>query len=564
MENTPRRSQSVDGFIPRSPQTRQIGFENRPRLNGPLQGVRVRRPGYYGPAAPTQDGLTGFTARSNTVNLPGDAPRQNLQLPQTQPPQPHHHISRVNFEPQSQAKPKGKLRDIHWKMLAKRTAMVFGVLVLLSGGWLGWKIFRDTGKVFGSSSDLLGFLSATSLKCEHTGRCNILLAGNSADDPGHDGANLTDSIMIVSLDLKNNTAFMISVPRDLYVSIPGNGAAKINEAYPDGQSQNFHQAGYAKGGMGLLEETVSQDFGIPISYYALIDYSALRDGVNAVGGVPVNIQSTDPRGLYDPSIDYKTHGPLVNLTNGWHNLNGEQALDLARARGDAYGSYGFAASDFAREQDQQKMMLALKNKIMSSSVLANPIKLGQLFDTLGNNVHTDLKTGNIRRLYDISKSTNTANIKTYALNDVTFSGQKDVNLLISYATPNGESALIPAAGIGNYSQIQLFMRQITSNNPITKEAANVVILNAGNTTGLASAEAKVLADKGIDVSATADATPQQAGNTIIDNSGGKDQATLAELKSLFGTTVNTKSTLTGTYANANFIVILGENQPKPN
>ena len=59
-----------------------------------------------------------------------------------------------------------------------------------------------------------------------------------------------------------------------------------------------------------------------------------RDAVNDVGGITVNIQSPDPRGLYDPSIDYATNGPLVDLSNGVHTLSGEQALDLARARDD--------------------------------------------------------------------------------------------------------------------------------------------------------------------------------------------------------------------------------------
>lgn len=452
------------------------------------------------------------------------------------------------------------------KKIVKRSAITLLILVFLSGGWLGWKVFNASSKVFGSGSNLLGFLSSAPLSCESTGRCTILLAGNSADDPGHNGANLTDSIMLVSLNLKNNTAFMLSVPRDLYVNIPGNGYAKINEAYPDGQAEHFSQSGYANGGMGLLEETVSQDFGIPINYYALIDYSAIRDAVNAVGGINVDIQSQDPRGLYDPSIDYATHGPLVKLSNGWHTINGEQALDLARARGDAYGSYGFAASDFERTQNQRMMMLALKEKVTSSSVLANPIKLGELIDAIGNNLHTDLTSSNIRRIYDLSKQVKSANIKSYGLNDVTISGKQNVDLLRNYFTPTREDALIPAAGLNDYSQIQLYVQQLISNNQVVNEGANVVVLNGGNTTGLAAAESQVLSKKGIAVSADADAPASmsgQANNVIIDNSNGKDPVTLGVLKSLFGSTTAANATVTAGYPNANFIVILGTNQQMP-
>lgn len=433
---------------------------------------------------------------------------------------------------------------------------MFGVLVVLCGGWLGWKIIHNTSKVFGGNGDLLGFLSATKLKCENRGHCNILLAGNSADDPGHDGANLTDSVMLISIDVRNNTAFMLSIPRDLWVNIPGNGYAKINEAYPDGQSENFSQAGYAKGGMGLLEEVVSQSLGVPVDYYGLIDYSAFRDGVNAVGGVQVNIQSSDPRGLYDPNTD-------LRLKNGVQVLNGQNALNLARARGDGYDSYGFPDSDFDRTANQRMLLIALKDKVFSTSTLANPLKLGQVFDAIGNNVHTDLSTGNIRRLYDIFKHINSSAIKSYGFNDVTLSGQQNVDLLNNYNAPNGESALIPAAGIGNYSQMQLFLQQITSNNPVVKEAANVVVLNGGNTSGLAAAEGAVLTKQGMDVSTTSNAPATQTTDTIINNSGGKDPATLAALEKLFGTNVGTNATLTSSYPNAAFIVVLGESQATP-
>ncbi len=79
-----------------------------------------------------------------------------------------------------------------------------------------------------------------------------------------------------------------------------------------------------------------------------------------MGGIDLTIKSTDRRGLYDPNIDWTTKGPLVKLTNGPHHLSGRQALNLARARGDAYNSYGFAGSDFDRTENQRKMLVALK------------------------------------------------------------------------------------------------------------------------------------------------------------------------------------------------------------
>lgn len=561
--NSRRPGYSIDGFVSNS-RGRHVGTSTG-HIEGKLQGVRQRRPGFHvqpsvnvQPVRRSAAGMSATQLTSRGINAQSPA---SEAAPLT---------GRRRRRPHSDATTRGDKRaktgHPRLKKFAKRTSIVLVLFVLLASCWLGWKVFNATSKVFGSGSNLLGFLSSAPLNCENSGRCTILLAGNSADDPGHDGANLTDSIMLVSINMQNHTAFMLSVPRDLYVSIPGNGYGKINEVYPDGQAEHFSQQGYANGGMGLLEKTVSQDFGIPINYYALVDYSAIKDAVDAVGGINVDIQSQDPRGLYDPSIDYATKGPLVRLSNGWHTLNGEQALDLARARGDTYGAYGFEASDFERTQNQRMMMVALKDKVTTSTVLANPIKLGELFDAIGNNLHTDLTTSNIRRMYDLSKQINSSNIKSYGLNSATVSGKQNVDLLRNYSTANGESALIPAAGLGDYSQIQLYVKQLISNNQVVNEGANVVVLNGGNTTGLAAAEGQVVTNKGIGVSATSDAPATvsgQANNVIIDNSNGKDPATLNALKGLFGNTTASNAALSAAYPNANFIIILGTNQQMP-
>jgi polyisoprenyl-teichoic acid--peptidoglycan teichoic acid transferase len=346
-----------------------------------------------------------------------------------------------------------------WKKVLISLAIFFAVILFGAGGWVGLKLFQNFGW-----QNLLGLFDHTRLKGEDQGRVNILLAGYSADDTGHSGAQLTDSIMLVSIDTKLHKAFMLSVPRDLYVNIPNNGYAKINEAYQDGQRENFSNAGYPAGGMGLLEEVVSQKFNVPIDYYALIDYTAFRDAVNAVGGITINVQSSDPRGLYDPSIDWTTHGPLADYTNGPHTLNGEQALDLARARGDAYGSYGFPRADFDRTMHQRQMLTALAGKATSVGVLSNPVKIGQLFDAFGNNVKTDLQLKEIRRLYALTKQIPNSNIASASLNDANYNGQKHLDLLTSYATPYGQSALIPAAGVDNYMQIDGYIAQLENDN----------------------------------------------------------------------------------------------------
>ena len=343
-----------------------------------------------------------------------------------------------------------------WKTFLKRTLIVLLILLTLSGLWLGWKFVANSVKVFGWEG-LLDLFRNTKLKGEDDGRVNILLAGNSADDPGHGGAELTDSIMIASINTKDKTGYLLSIPRDLYVNIPDHGYAKINEAYQDGKKDNFSEAGYAEGGMGLLEKTISQNFGVDFHYYALVNYSALEQAVNAVGGINVTIESTDPRGLYDPSRDLQTGGPLVKLPNGPVTLNGREALDLARARGHSSRAYGYGQGDFVRTQNQRKVLIGIKDKASSMSTLSNPVKLGQLMDSLGGNLTTDLKSSEVKRLYKLSKEIPSDKIQSASLNDA--NGQ---DLLQFYTNRSGQSTLIPAAGIDDYSEIRAYVRQLES------------------------------------------------------------------------------------------------------
>jgi LCP family protein required for cell wall assembly len=363
--------------------------------------------------------------------------------------------------------------------------------------------------------------------------------------------------MIASIDTKNNTAFLLSIPRDLWVHTDNNGWQKINDVYVDGQTNSFNEAGYPHGGMGELEKIVSQKFAITINYYALVDYSAIKEAVDTVGGIDLNIKSQDPRGLYDPSIDYATHGPLVRLTNGVHHLDGEQALDLARARGDAYGSYGFMGSDFDRTDHQRQMLVALKNKADSLGVLANPAKITSLADNLGNNVQTDFNLSEVHRLYDISKLIPGGQIQSLSL-----SSANGKSLLASYSTANGQSALIPAAGINNYSAIQAFINQQLSSNPVVKENAKIVLLNGTNTYGLATTVKNRLVGQNYNVAQIGNAyVTTQVTTSIIDNSAGKKPATKAALIKTFGKNVTTINPYAGVY-NSDFIIVIGTDQIK--
>jgi LCP family protein required for cell wall assembly len=327
---------------------------------------------------------------------------------------------------------KQKKRKFTFKRLFASIILGTLLFVLFIAVWDARNASSASAKMFGSSN-LLDVLSPTTLKGSDRGRVNVLIVGYSVDDPGHQGASLTDSILLLSMSTTSNKGYMLSVPRDLYVKIPGYGSAKINEAYKDG-------------GMELLEQIIEDDFETPIDYYALLNYTAVRDTVTALGGVTVNIQSPDPDGLYDPNISPSDGGPL-KLANGPQNINGQTALNLTRARGDAYGSYGFPLADFNRTEHQRQVFLAMKDKLNWKLIL-DPRKNGEVFNAFGNNVKTDVRLSELRPLYRLFNKIPTDQLQSISLNKF-----NNVNLLSSYTTPYGQSALIPAAGKYDYSEI---------------------------------------------------------------------------------------------------------------
>jgi LCP family protein required for cell wall assembly len=470
-----------------------------------------------------------------------------------------NYYSSYSSKPPTSSKPTERhaKKGRNWKKIGIRSGIGVLAIGVIIGGWLGWKVIGNLDKIFHGNpfSDAGALLSNTTLKGESQGRVNILLAGDSTDriDAAQNGGDLTDSLMVVSINTKTHSAFMLSIPRDLWINVPNEGYGKINSTYE-------------YDGMSGLEALINKDLGIPIDYYALVNYQAFEGIVNAVGGVSINIQSPDPRGLYDPQ-PFPGATNALKLSNGVHELDGEQALNLARARGDAYGSYGFPQGDFNRTQHQRQLLIAIAQKAQSIGVVSNPLKVSQIFDTLGTNVKTNLTLPDVLALIRVTKGLNPSNIASLAYS---YGGTNP--LLTNYTSPTGQDGIIPAAGLGDYAQLQAFYRQQTSNNPVAKEAASVVILNGSDVIGLARQEETVLEKQDFTVSDITDATNEYPDSMIVDLSKGKDSATKAALQQIFSSNTTTVTSTSGSaeageatnYPTANFVVILGKNWDNAN
>ncbi len=232
-------------------------------------------------------------------------------------------------------------------------------------------------------------------------RVNVLVTGidqrEGEKDPGR-----TDTMVVLTLDPVTLQAGILSLPRDLWVPIPGYDNGRINTA-------NFLGDAYAYpgGGTELARKTVEQMLGIPISFYARVNFSAFEEFVDQIGGITVDV----PIDIYDPeypTADYRTE--VFSITKGIHNLNGATALKFARTR------HSLVNGDFDRARNQQVVMLAVKDKMMDPqtflSVLANAPKLIEKFNA---SVKTDLSFEQMQALAALAQKVDRAHIRMAVL-----------------------------------------------------------------------------------------------------------------------------------------------------
>lgn len=173
------------------------------------------------------------------------------------------------------------------RKILKRAALTLLALVVVGGALFALRLYILERNVFrggGRAPALAENVDISKLKGEGDGRINILLLGTGG--PGHQGGDLTDTILLASVDPVNHNTALLSVPRDLWVRIPGDGYQKLNAAYTYGkqQSKAKSEAQKDQAGLELLDKTISPILGVPIHYHAVVDFAAFKQTVNALGG----------------------------------------------------------------------------------------------------------------------------------------------------------------------------------------------------------------------------------------------------------------------------------------
>lgn len=304
----------------------------------------------------------------------------------------------------------------------------------------------------------LGEIKPNQLQGEGDGRVNVLLIGIGGTK--HPGGNLADTIMVASLDPRNKEVALLSIPRDLYVPIEGNGYGKINTAHAYGEQQ----AKRTGGGPAVLKKTVSTILDLPIHYYIRVDFKALEKLVDTLGGVVVEVEKpiVDLSYPADNMIDYSP----FRLAAGRQVLDGKTALRFARSR---HGS-GSEGSDFARAKRQQKLISAIREKALTVGVLGNPKKITEVMGILGDHVKTDLSVWETERFIQLWRDVDQSKILTKVLDNDT-----DGSLVAQSGDGRGY-ILMPRTG--DFTEIQQIAHEIFTDPYLRDEKAVISFINA--------------------------------------------------------------------------------------
>lgn len=403
---------------------------------------------------------------------------------------------------------------------------------------------------------------------------NIVLLGYGGGN--HDGAYLTDSIMLVHIDPKAQKIFLVSIPRDSWVKIPTDGSngihAKINAAYEVGMDDadypnKLPQFKSTSGIGNVAEYVISQVTGMPINNYVGMDFSGFEKTINTLGGVAVDVKiaftdyqypiagkeddtcghSADEIKTFTATdsaeMDLPTFFPcryqVLHFDIGLQQMDGARALSYVRSRHSAEDG-----TDFGRAQRQRNLLVAVKQRIFSAGFIPQIIPF---MTSLGDDFKTDLTMDDVRTLLQNAPALDTYKITTLALTDQ--------NYLMDTVSSDGQDILAPDAGIDNWSAVHTWLADEFSGKPLPTSAV-VEVENGTTIAGLATTAADTLKKSNLQVLTPGNADKSSYTKTEMivynKNIAAKDIATL---KKTMG--VSTVSYQTSAQTMYNVLIIVG-------
>lgn len=342
--------------------------------------------------------------------------------------------------------------------------LALGAAVALGARFTQALQFENTPISFFEGIRLIGssvFVHPQTVRGYEEGRINILLLGRAG--ARYPGKNLTDTVMLLSLETKTKKVALLSLPRDLLAPLPGTtNSVKINTLYQYGLLSDE--------GAELIKKSVGMITGLPIHYFVTIDFDGFEKVIDTLGGIHIEVL----RDIHDtrypgPNYSYET----FELKKGWQTLDGKTALKYARMRHDD------PEGDFGRAKRQQQILQAVREKTLSLPTLLNPVIATNLLTDLGESVATDITPEVGRVLLPLVEE-----VDTHTMSTVVVDAWKKESLLrvVHVDTPTGRAfALSPRSG--NWKEVQQLARTLFDTeliarrqNEIDREGASVLIV----------------------------------------------------------------------------------------
>ncbi|MFA7685314.1 MAG: LCP family protein [Candidatus Gracilibacteria bacterium] len=315
-------------------------------------------------------------------------------------------------------------------------------------------------------------LAGSELKTDTYGHTNFLILGIGGGT--HEGADLTDSILVASLDNETKELTLLSIPRDLYVKDALLFDSKVNEVYYRAK-EHF---GSSIKGIEYMKGKIEELVGIPIHYWVKVDFQGFKDFIDSLGGIEITVTEN----LNDPF--YPKDGTFLyepfSITKGDHHMDGELALKYARSRE--------TTSDFDRARRQQQIIYAVKQKALSANILMDKTKIENILDVLKANIETNITVKEILTLGSMAKDLTEDKILHRLVHD-------DPGLcggllyVPDRSAYNGMFVLIPAGGL----EFLYKYADLNFNYPlIAKENTTIELLNGTPRAGAAAETKQIL------------------------------------------------------------------------
>jgi LCP family protein required for cell wall assembly len=316
-------------------------------------------------------------------------------------------------------------------------------------------------------------------------RVTLLLIGlDYRDWEAGTGAPRSDTMMLLTLDPQTMAAGMLSIPRDMWVNIPGYGYSRINNAYAFGEGDKL-----PGGGPGLAMKTVESFLGIPIHYFARVDFTTFEAMVDTIGGICIDVP-------YEIIIDPLGPHNTATLEPGYECINGSEALAYARARDVEQGVLG---GDVERGQHQQQVVMAIRDKVLAN-LTALVTQAPVLYNQLSSGVDTNLSLDDILRLAMLAKDIKTEDIINgsidYTMMEDAWYNLNGQEMAVLRPFPDRIREMVDKI-FGSGAQIPAAQGDTTQK--MVDEGARVAIVNGSGVEGLASKTAEYLKGQGMNV-----------------------------------------------------------------